>query len=164
MKYSGIINCSIVDGEGFRVALYISGCKHHCEGCHNQQTWDFKYGKDFTNEVKEILFNRLDKNFIKGLTLTGGDPLYSSVELYPLLKEFRNRYGDTKDIWLYTGFTMNEILSVEEYKQIIDICDYVVDGKFEITKRNVSLKFRGSDNQIIWEKDGEGNFVKSDLN
>ena len=76
MNYSGIINCSIVDGEGFRVSLFISGCKHHCEGCHNKETWDFNHGKPYTEKVEEVLFDRLSSPHIKGLTLTGGDPLY----------------------------------------------------------------------------------------
>lgn len=164
MNYSGIINCSIVDGEGFRVALYVSGCKHYCEGCHNNATWDFNNGKKYTQDVENILFDRLNKSYIKGLTLTGGDPLYNFEDILPLLKKFREVYGTSKDVWLYTGFTMEEIDSNDKYKEVIDLCDYVVDGRFVLSKRNTTLSFKGSDNQIIWQKDKEGNFIKSKLN
>lgn len=165
MNYSGIINCTIVDGNGFRVALYISGCNHKCEGCHNKETWDFNFGKEYTHKVEEILFDRIDKPFIKGLTLTGGDPLYHSAEVLELLKRFRERFGETKDVWLYTGFTMEEISLSDDLKSnVIELCDYVVDGRFEISKRDTSLPFRGSKNQIIWKKGENGMFEHSSLN
>ena len=81
MNYSGIINCSIVDGIGFRTTLFISGCKHCCNGCQNLQTWDFNYGKPYTKEVEEVLFDRISKDYIEGLTLSGGDPLFSADEV-----------------------------------------------------------------------------------
>lgn len=164
MKYSGIINCSIVDGDGFRVSLFVSGCKHCCEGCHNRQTWDFNFGKEYTSEVEEILFDRIDNSFIKGLTLTGGDPLYSVDDVYGIVERFRERFGNTKDIWLYTGFTMEEIQSDEKMKKLIDKCDFVVDGVFKKSERDVDLAFRGSRNQIIWEKNENGEFIHSELN
>ena len=106
MNYSGIINCTIVDGNGFRVALYLSGCNHRCEGCHNKETWDFNFGKEYTHKVEEILFDRIDKPFIKGLTLTGGDPLYHSAEVLELLKRFRERFGETKFVCIYSCFSI----------------------------------------------------------
>lgn len=163
MNYSGIINCSIVDGDGFRVALFLSGCRHHCIGCHNKDTWDFNNGKPYTEEVENVLFDRLDKPYVKGLTLTGGDPLYHKDEVLNIVTKFRERFGNTKDIWLYTGFTMNEIIE-RGMKNIINNVDVVVDGRFVLEKRDISLAFRGSTNQIIWEKDKDGNFVKSKLN
>lgn len=162
MNYSGIVNCSIVDGCGFRVSLFISGCKHQCENCQNKHTWEFNSGKPYTNNVEEILFDRIDKPFIKGLTLTGGDPLYSSKETYELLKRFRNKFGSTKDVWLYTGFTYEYCMG--HFKHILNLCDYLVDGVFVKKLNNPSLKFRGSSNQIIWEKDENNNWIKSDLN
>ena len=165
MNYSGIINCSIVDGTGFRVALYISGCKHCCEGCQNKETWNFKNGKVFTKEVEEILFDRIDKPYIKGLTLTGGDPLFSCEEVLALLKRFRERFGNTKDVWLYTGFELKEISLASDLKnKVIELCDYVVDGKFKKGLRDTTLAFRGSSNQIIWKKNENGEFQRSNLN
>ena len=147
MNYSGIINCSIVDGTGFRVSLFISGCRHHCEGCHNKETWDFNFGKPYTEEVEEVLFDRLSSEHIKGLTLTGGDPLYSPDDVYSLLKRFRERFGDTKDVWLYTGFTYE--YCKEHFKNILELCDYIVDGVYENKLRDINLPFRGSSNQRI---------------
>lgn len=164
MNYSGIINCSLVDGNGFRVALYVSGCKHKCEGCHNPETWDFNNGKPYTAEVETILFDRVDKPYIKGLTLTGGDPLFSCKDVLALLKRFREKFGNTKDVWLYTGCTMDEILSDNEKCDIVKLCDIIVDGRFKIELRDTNLPFRGSKNQKIWRKNPEGAFEISDLN
>ena len=165
MNYSGIINCTIADGTGFRVSLFISGCNHKCEGCQNKQTWNFSYGKEYTSDVESILFDRVDKPYIKGLTLTGGDPLYSGQDVLGIIKRFRDRFGNTKDIWLYTGFTMDYIMEHGgTMKEIIDMCDYVVDGKFELSKKSSTIAFRGSTNQTIWEKDEDGKFKSSVLN
>ena len=165
MNYAGIINCTIVDGDGFRVALYVSGCRHHCIGCHNQETWDFNHGKEFTKEVEEILFDRIDKPYIKGLTLTGGDPLFSCEDILPLLKRFRERFGDTKDVWLYTGFTIDEIIMSSDLKnKVVELCDYIVDGKFNITQKDATIAFRGSRNQKIWEKTSENTLKLSSFN
>lgn len=164
MNYSGIINCSIVDGKGFRTSLFISGCKHYCEDCHNKGTWNFKLGKEYTQEVENILFDRISKPYIKGLTLTGGDPLYSADEVFGVVKRFRERFGNTKTIWLYTGFTMDEIQTDEKMKEIVDLCDVVVDGVYKKEERDVTIAFRGSRNQIIWEKGDNGIFVRSKLN
>ena len=154
MNYCGIVNCSIVDGAGFRVSLFVSGCNHQCIGCQNQHTWDLNSGKPYTEYVEEILFDRIYKPYIKGLTLTGGDPLYSQDDVYNLLLRFRKKFGNTKDVWLYTGFTYE--YCKEHFKHILDLCDFLVDGPFDINRRNVSLKFRGSDNQrIINLKTGE---------
>ncbi|MDE5889097.1 MAG: anaerobic ribonucleoside-triphosphate reductase activating protein [Bacilli bacterium] len=162
MNYNGIINCSIVDGNGFRVSLFISGCKHYCKFCQNKHTWNFKSGKPYNDKVEEVLFDRINKPFIKGLTLTGGDPLYSDKEIYNLLIRFREKFGKSKDVWLYTGFTYE--YCIKNFKHILDLVDYLVDGHFDITKRDISLKFRGSSNQIIWEKDEDGKWFKSELN
>ena len=165
MNYSGIINCSIVDGDGFRVALYVSGCKHGCNGCHNKETWDFKAGKEFTKEVEDILFDRLDKPYINGLTLTGGDPLLNCDGILPILKRFRERYGNTKDVWLYTGFTIDEIMQSSDLKnKVVELCDYIVDGKFDIEQKDTTLAFRGSRNQKIWEKTSENVLKLSSFN
>ena len=165
MNYSGIINCTIVDGTGFRVALYVSGCKHNCNDCQNKETWDFKAGKPYTKDVEEILFDRIDKPYIKGLTLTGGDPLFNCKDILPLLRRFRERFGDTKNVWLYTGFTMDEILSSTDEKcEILKLCDAIVDGRFKIEQRDTTIPFRGSKNQKIWQKNADGAFELSDLN
>lgn len=154
MNYSGIINCSIVDGTGFRVSLFISGCKHHCEGCHNKETWNFNNGKPYTAKVEEVLFDRLSSPHIKGLTLTGGDPMYSADEVYELLLRFREKFGDTKDVWIYTGFTYE--YCKEHFGKVLDLCDYIVDGMFNCNLKEYNTPYRGSTNQrIIDLKTGE---------
>ena len=157
MNYSGIINCSIVDGFGFRTTLFISGCKHCCEGCHNPQAWDFNCGKPYTKEVEEVLFDRISNDYIKGLTLSGGDPLFSSDEVYELLLRFRERFGDTKTVWLYTGFSYE--YCKEHFSNILGLCDVLVDGVYKCDERDSTLAFRGSRNQrVINLKNGEEMF------
>ena len=154
MNYSGIVNCSIVDGIGFRTTLFISGCKHCCEGCQNPHTWDFNAGRPYTEEVEEILFDRISEDYIKGLTLSGGDPLYSADEVYELLVRFRERFGDTKSVWLYTGFKYE--YCKEHFSKILDLCDVLVDGTYKCDERDTTLAFRGSRNQrVINLKNGE---------
>ena len=154
MNYSVIINCSIVDGLGFRTTLFISGCKHCCEGCHNPQAWDFNCGKPYTKEVEEILFDRISKDYIKGLTLSGGDPLFSADEVYELLLRFRERFGETKTVWLYTGFSYE--YCKEHFSNILELCDVLVDGVYKCDERDSTLAFRGSRNQrVINLKNGE---------
>ncbi len=154
MNYSGIINCSIVDGPGFRVSLFVSGCKHKCEGCHNKDTWDFNNGKPYTKEAEEVLFDRVSNEHIKGLTITGGDPMYSSEDVYELLVRFRERFGDTKDVWIYTGFTYE--VCKERFSKVLDLCDYLVDGTYDSKLKNLKTPFRGSSNQrVINLKTGE---------
>ena len=157
MYYSGIVNCSIVDGLDFRVTLFISGCKHCCKGCQNPHTWDFNAGRPYTAEVEDILFDRISKDYIKGLTLSGGDPLYSADEVYELLVRFRERFGDSKDVWLYTGFDYE--YCKEHFSKILDLCDVLVDGTYKCEERDVTLAFRGSKNQrVINLKTGEEMF------
>jgi anaerobic ribonucleoside-triphosphate reductase activating protein len=154
MNYSGIVNCSIVDGIGFRTTLFISGCKHCCEGCQNSHTWDFNAGRPYTEEVEEILFDRISEDYIKGLTLSGGDPLYSADEVYELLVRFRERFGDKKSVWLYTGFKYE--YCKEHFSKILDLCDVLVDGTYKCDERDTTLAFRGSRNQrVIDLKSGE---------
>lgn len=162
MNYTGIINCTVADGLGFRTSLYVSGCKHCCEGCHNPETWDFHAGKPFTEEIEKILFDRIESPHIKGLTLSGGDPIYSVEEIVPLLKRFREKFGKTKDIWVYTGFTMDELKGLKNplIFDLLDLVDVVVDGPFILSKRDITLPFRGSENQKIWKKDDNGIFQK----
>lgn len=157
MNYSGIVNCSIVDGIGFRTTLFISGCKHCCEGCQNPHTWDFNAGRPYTEEVEEILFDRISEDYIKGLTLSGGDPLYSADDVYELLVRFRERFGDTKSVWLYTGFKYE--YCKEHFSKILDLCDVLVDGTYKCEERDLTLAFRGSRNQrVINLKNGEEMF------
>ena len=147
MKYESITASDVNNGLGCRVTLWVSGCTHHCKGCHNRQTWKFSSGRPYTPQVEEVLFNEIDKPYIKGLTLSGGDPLDSPEGVLELLKDFRDRFGDTKDVWIYTGYTYEYCL--EHFKEILNLADILVDGMFDCTKRDTSLAFRGSSNQRI---------------
>lgn len=147
MNYITIYKSSLSDGEGWRVVLFVSGCDHKCPGCHNPQSWDKNAGKPFTEETKEYLFNAVNNSEIDGLTLSGGDPLYSAniKDVTALCKEFKERFPN-KDIWLYTGSVYDDKLAQLEVMQYID---YLVDGPFILEKRDTSQRFRGSTNQRI---------------
>lgn len=147
MKYESITISDVNNGLGCRVTLWVSGCTHHCKGCHNRQTWKFTSGKTYTPQVEEVLFNEIDKPYIKGLTLSGGDPLDSPDGVLELLQHFRERFGDSKDVWIYTGYTYEYCL--EHFKDILDLGDILVDGMYDCTKRDTSQAFRGSSNQRI---------------
>lgn len=148
MKYSEITYPDVNNGEGCRVTLFVSGCSHRCKGCHNPETWNFDFGKDFNDDVKIRLFDIVSKPYIKGLTLSGGDPLDSYDDVLDLVKEFRNRFGETKDIWVYTGYVIDDLLKLNK-DEILDYIDVLVDGEYIEEQRDVSLAFRGSKNQRI---------------
>lgn len=162
MRFWSISYPDLNNGLGCRVTLWVAGCSHHCKGCQNRQTWDFEGGRLFTKTDKDNLFEALDKPYIKGVTLSGGDPMDNFYEILELVKEIKEKFP-SKDIWLYTGYTLKEI--EDSFRnEIIPYIDYLVDGTFELDKRDISLKFRGSSNQIIWVRNEEGKLVKSDLN
>ena len=160
MNYLQIDKSSISDGPGVRVVLWVSGCTLHCKGCHNQESWSFGAGKLFDERAKNKLFNYLNKPYIKGLTISGGHPLENKnvEDVYLLIKEIREKLP-TKDIWLYTGYTWEQIfptvcldaLSVNNMyrKLIVEMCDVVVDGPYIEEQRDITLKFRGSKNQRL---------------
>lgn len=146
MKYLDILDCDIADGEGVRVTLFVSGCSHHCKDCHNPESWDPQNGKEFTQEVKEKLFKLIDRPYIDGLTLSGGDPLFCNniKDIRQLCFEFKERFPN-KTIWLYTGYTLDQIKALD-FLQCVDV---IVDGPFVKELRDITLPFRGSSNQRI---------------
>jgi len=156
MNYSVIKNCDIANGEGIRVSLFVSGCRNHCKECFNPETWDFNYGKPFTTETEDEILNMLKPDYIKGLTLLGGEPFEKENQsaLINLLERVKEKYPQ-KDIWCFTGFTMdNELLgesraSGESCKKLLSYIDTLVDGRFVLSLKNLKLKFRGSSNQRI---------------
>lgn len=163
MRYLRITSPDIENGLGFRVTLWISGCKLHCPGCHNPESHDFMSGREITEETYEELFRRLEKPYIKGLTLSGGNPLDSDLEeLIFLLKRIKMKYPK-KDIYLFSGYTLDEILDSDK-KRVLEYIDILIDGPFIIKQKDPSLAFRGSKNQVIWEKNSDGEFVRSKLN
>ena len=160
MNYHKIEKTSIVNGTGIRTVLWVSGCSLHCKGCHNPETWNVDSGKPFDEEAKNELFKALDKPYIQGITFSGGHPLESkNVEtIYLLIKEIREKFP-TKDIWLYTGYTLEQIFPEvitddfnlnRFYKQeIVKMCDVIVDGKYIEELKDITLQWKGSSNQRV---------------
>lgn len=146
MNYLGIDTASMSDGKGVRVVLWVAGCPHHCKGCHNPESWDETNGQEFTNGTLATLIEALNKPYIQGLTFSGGDPLApcNRDKVKEIAREVKTRLPD-KDIWLYTGYYFKEVKNLP----VMDYIDYVVDGPFEIERRDITLPFRGSPNQNI---------------
>ncbi len=156
MNYGEIKKTDIANGEGIRVSLFVSGCTHHCEGCFNPETWNFGYGKEFTEETEKELLKAISPDFINGLTLLGGEPFEPQNQrvLLPLLKKVKEQYP-TKNIWCYTGYLFDEELlkdsraRCEVTDEMLSVIDVLVDGEFKQEFKNITLKFRGSENQRI---------------
>ena len=151
LRVLDILHGTVVDGPGLRSSIYFAGCKHHCPGCHNPESWDFGGGVEKT--VDEI-FYEIEKNGFN-VTLSGGDPLFQDVdELISLVKKIKSL---GLNIWLYTGYTIEKVLDLNIYNELLKYIDVVVEGPFVMEKRDTSLFYRGSSNQrivkIIWNKD-----------
>lgn len=150
MYISGVQYESIVDGEGLRLTLFCSGCYWNCAGCQNPATHSFTYGKTFDEDLQEDIINYIHNSpIIKGITLSGGDPMFNAQELIKFIIKAKNKVKNI-NIWCYTGFTFENILSYKDEKtELLKLCDILVDGKFEMDKKDVTLAFRGSSNQRI---------------
>lgn len=154
MNYADIKTIDIQDGEGVRVSIYVSGCHFHCKGCHNKEAWDFNYGKEFTNETIDYILELLDREYIKGLSILGGEPLelVNQKGLVPLVKKVKEKYPN-KNIWCYTGYDFEKDVLGDMYKkydytkELLNNIDIMVDGQFEEENKIINLKFRGSTNQ-----------------
>lgn len=146
MRYHNITKDDMLNGDGLRVVLWLSGCTHRCPGCHNPITWDINSGIPFDDSAKKELFEELGKKHISGITLSGGDPLHptSLSEVEKLITEIKEAFP-TKTIWLYTGFNFEDIKSLSF---ICDV-DVIVDGKFMVTLLDTQLHWRGSSNQRV---------------
>ncbi len=142
LRVIDIIDGTIVDGPGLRTSIYLAGCHHACEGCHNPQSWDFSSGRDMS--IEEIMEHIKDNGF--NVTLSGGDPLYQ-IEAVIELCDAIHSIG--KNIWCYTGFTYEEITSSDSLARIIDHVDVIVEGRFILSLKDPTLRFRGSSNQRI---------------
>ena len=169
MNYHNITYPDMNNGSGLRVVLWLSGCSHHCKGCQNPQTWDENSGIPFDEDAKEELFRELNKDYISGLTLTGGDPFHENNldEVLQLIEEIKYKFPN-KTIWLYTGYTLEEcepfdengVLNPDEFApklqrilrkrwEIIKNIDVLVDGRYKENLRDVSLHWCGSNNQRV---------------
>lgn len=160
MRISGLSYPDVNNGLGCRLTIWVQGCSHHCKGCHNRSTWDFNGGTILDGDILNEIDNVLKKPYIKGVTFSGGDPMDSFEDVLNLCKDIKENYPQ-KDIWVYTGYKKEELES-DERKEIFNYIDYLVDGEFEEDKVDVSLPFRGSSNQIIWNIKN-GKIFKSNL-
>lgn len=155
MHYNRIYKDDLVNGEGIRVALFVSGCSHGCDGCYNKSTWNPTSGTEFTLDTIDEILEALAPEHVAGLTLTGGDPLHeNNVHSIALLVNIVRGMMPTKNIWMWTGYTKAEVFSdseqLNEVRQVIwNECDTVIDGRFEKELYSPDLKWRGSSNQII---------------
>lgn len=154
MRYAGMIKNDIAAGEGVNVSFFTQGCHFHCMGCHNPQTWDFQGGKEFTSDTLEELLKALSANGIqRNLSIMGGEPLCTEniFLVNMIILEVKKVFPDIK-IYIWTGYTYEELLErLDEPKigAILDNIDYLIDGRFEIGERDLSLPMRGSRNQRV---------------
>ena len=146
MNYCGIKKVDIANGPGVRVSLFVSGCRNHCPGCFQPETWDFDYGEPFTKVTEEEIMEALRPSWIQGLSILGGDPMEPENQeaLLPFLRRVRAELPE-KDVWLYTGYRLESVSS----SPLLTLADVVVDGPFVETEKDISLAFRGSRNQRI---------------
>ena len=155
MNYGNIKFCDIANGIGIRTVLFVSGCTHHCKGCFQPETWDFAYGQPYTSETEQQILDSLAPSYIHGLTLLGGEPMEPDNQraLLPLLRRLKTECP-TKTVWCYSGYTYEELTGqsrarCEVTDEMLGYIDVLVDGEYVEEKRNISLRFRGSDNQRL---------------
>ena len=146
MNYCGLKKTDIANGPGVRVSLFVSGCRNHCPGCFQPETWAFDYGQPFTEKIEDEVIKALRPSWIQGLSILGGDPMEpeSQKALLPLLKRVREELPD-KDVWLYTGYLLEDMKD----SPLLPYADVLVDGPFVEAEKDISLPFRGSRNQRI---------------
>ena len=177
MYYSVIKNCDIANGPGVRVVLFVSGCRHHCPGCFQPQTWDFSYGQPFTQDTVDELLRLLQPDYIAGLTLLGGEPMEPENQpaLLDLVRQVKQAYPE-KNIWCFSGYLYDDLAAGKigdgaVTRALLGLGDVLVDGEFILARKKLQLRFRGSENQrlidlrkteqaghvVLWtdEKEGE---------
>lgn len=157
MNYAQVFLYDIANGPGCRTTLFVSGCTHHCKGCFNEIAWNFHYGKPFTEKVENELLKESESPFVNGFTILGGEPMevVNQRALISFLRKVKKMYKD-KTIWIYSGYTYEELIDIKNKRchcevtdEILSLIDVLVDGEFEIEKKDISLKFRGSSNQRL---------------
>lgn len=155
MRYCSILKADIANGEGFRVSLFVTGCKRGCKGCFNKDAQDPEFGQLFDDKAKQKIFDELQKDYCKGLSILGGEPMSvlsdNRKEVISLAKEVKDKFP-SKDIWMWSGYTLEELRADCQTKDIFKWIDVIVDGPFVEEKRDLSIPFRGSSNQHILRK------------
>ena len=149
MNYAKIRKLDVTNGPGIRTTLFVSGCTHNCEGCFNKEQQDFNYGNKFTKETEDEFIQLTKNNQIKGVNILGGEPMQQIMDdtLLNLLK--RIKLETDKPIWLWSGYTFEEIVNNPKRLEILREVDVLIDGKFQADKRDIMLKYRGSSNQRV---------------
>ncbi|HBM48045.1 MULTISPECIES: anaerobic ribonucleoside-triphosphate reductase activating protein [unclassified Clostridium] len=157
MKYAQVFTCDIANGPGCRTSLFVSGCTHHCKDCFNEVAWDFNYGREFDSQVQDELIKESRPSYIDGFTFLGGEPMEVANQkaLRPFLERIRTELPG-KNIWIYSGYTYEELTDPhntrchsEDTDAILAMTDVLVDGRFELDKKDITLRFRGSSNQRV---------------
>lgn len=149
MNYAQILDCDVANGLGWRVSLFVSGCSLHCPGCFNEKAWNFNYGKPFGISAQNKILELLMPDYIRGLSILGGNPTdkENEYELTRFVERVRSYYEDRKDIWLWSGHTWEQLM--ERKSELVPLCDVLVDGPFIEAQKDLTLPFRGSSNQRI---------------
>ncbi len=155
MNIATIKYYDIANGKGVRTSVFVSGCRHHCLNCFNEVAWDFNYGEEYTKDVENKIIESLAPDYIDGISILGGEPfeIENQKDLVILLQKIKNIYPK-KTVWIYSGFTFEEIKNGSRASglyanELLSLCDVLVDGRFIEAQKNISLKFRGSENQRI---------------
>ena len=152
MNYHNITKDDMLNGEGIRVVLWLAGCEHQCPGCQNPQTWDKCSGIPFDDEAKAELFEALSKDYIDGITFSGGDPMatFNRNEIFELIKEIKMNFP-TKTVWCYTGYTFEQLMRSEARSNLYRCIDILVDGRFvkALSENVTAIPWRGSTNQRV---------------
>lgn len=153
MRYAQIRKMDISNGKGLGISLFVQGCSRHCRNCFNPETWDFNGGKLYTSETKNTILKLLNNEHIKRISILGGEPMeeVNVTSVSDLIDSVRWVYGDTKSIWLYTGYTFEELVTKDKevYRNILNKIDCLVDGAYIDELKDMSLQYRGSSNQRI---------------
>lgn len=147
MRYGQIRKYDIANGIGIRTSIFVTGCTHNCKFCFNRDYMDFNYGEIWTDETTNLVIEYLSDNNISGLTILGGEPMQNATELLKIVKKIKKSIN--KNIWIYSGYTFEEIISDDDRYNLLKECDILVDGRFDYKLKDLTLKFRGSSNQRI---------------
>lgn len=168
MNYSKIYYTDVINGDGLRVSLFVSGCTIHCKGCFNEDAWEFNSGRVFTDFEKDLILDQVfnTKIYYSGISLLGGEPLDNIIGLLPLMEEFRLRnLTDNKNVWIWTGYTLEQIEENPNMKNfLLKYCNKAVIGPFIEEQKDLNLKFRGSKNQKVYTIDKENKTFLADNN
>ena len=149
MNYSKIYECDTANGYGIRYTIFVSGCEHHCKQCHNPSTWDFNYGAEWTDiQQNEMVSYLKAHSYVNGVTISGGDPLHPR-NINTVLSIIKTVKNINKTVWVYTGYTYEYLSTLPIWNELSKYIDILVDGEFEIDKKDLRLLFRGSSNQRL---------------